>query len=121
MMAVGLGMWPQKPGELSNYAVGFECQDLTGRNVSSTALDFGNTPEQCLRMDIATLSRSQKTLMASLVTIKFLQPRTFLLENVGECPAAKLRDYIADYLPEYAVWGNQTDAADLGATPTAFD
>ena len=78
------------PGELANYSCGFECQDLTSRNESGSPLRLDKSPETWLLHDLENCNRSQNTLMASLVTIKATLPRSFNLENVGNCPTLEL-------------------------------
>lgn len=109
--------WPA-PGDTSVYACGFVCTELSKANKDGTALNLDNTPETHLLQRLDQCGQSQRTLMASLVTIKKLLPKTFLLENVGGCPASPLLAYIKDYLStDYFCFGNLTNAADFG-TPT---
>lgn len=71
-----------EPYTIDNYSVGFECQDLSLRNEQGKSLGLECSPEQYLLTRRNSLGRSERTLMASLVTIKKLQPRTVFLENV---------------------------------------
>jgi site-specific DNA-cytosine methylase len=117
--------WPA-PGEIDNYSCGFECQDLSSRfhttcmALANLGLDLTKTPEEFMRSDLSKLNRSQSTVMASLVTIGFLLPRTVKLENVGGCPAQELLAYLRKVRSEYIWFGHQTDAADYDSDSCRF-
>ena len=108
-----------KPGLLDNYSIGFECQDLSGRNSSGTLLDLSHDPSWFFATGfperVQSMTRSQRTLVSSMLTIKRLQARTILIENVGSCPTDALLAYFRTHLPGYIWWGNQSEAADFGS------
>ena len=117
--------WP-RPGIIDNYSCGFECQDLSTRLHSKKEtvgkpLRLDQHPSLYFKgSDFEDLGRSEVTLMASLVTVIHLLPRTVLLENVGGCAAHALLEYIRTHLPNYTWFGNQTDAADFGSDSSRF-
>ena len=118
--------WPS-PGTLHNYSCGFECQDYSARNTNKEKAEklfsvLRHPPAHYFVNQDAfkALGRSETTLLASLVAVTYLLPRTVLLENVNGGPASELLAYLRHELPNYVWFGNFTDASDFGSYSDRF-
>lgn len=119
-----------QPGTVCFYAAGFECNDFSTRNTNrkkhtilfdlprlKAAFNAGIRKGSA---DFTSYGHSMGTFLSSVVTIVWVLPRSFTLENVDGCPAEIVLEFLRWALPMYDITAVHADAADYGCCSRRF-